>query len=65
MTVCVYPEPSRHCSPTNGCALLAVNLEDLSQNPAICGDLTTQWIISGPGHTWLTGGLSDVAPIVS
>ena len=66
MTVCVYPEllAQGTAAPTNGCAPLAVNLEDLSQNPAICGDPTTEWIIAGPGHTWLSGGPSDVAPIV-
>ncbi|MGB0509594.1 MAG: PKD domain-containing protein [Flavobacteriales bacterium] len=66
MTVCVYPEllAQGTAAPTNGCAPLAVNLEDLSQNPAICGDPTTEWVISGPGHTWISGGPSDVAPIV-
>ena len=66
MIVCVYPEllAQGTASPSNGCAPLQVNLQDLSQNPALCGDPNTEWIISGPGHTWVVGGPNDVAPVV-
>ncbi len=66
MIVCVYPELQAvgQAAPSSGCAPLIVDLEDLSSNPALCGDPNTQWIISGGGYSWVSGGPTDIAPSV-
>ena len=66
MIVCVYPELQAlgQVAPQNGCAPLTIDLQDLSNNPSICGDPNTTWIISGGPYNFLTGGPNDVAPTV-
>ena len=66
MIVCVYPELQAlgQVAPQNGCDPLTIDLQDLSNNPAICGDPNTTWIISGGPYNFLTGGPNDVAPSV-
>ena len=66
MIVCVYPtlQAVGQVAPLNGCAPLTVDLQDLSNNPAICGDPNTTWIISGGPYNYVSGGPNDVAPVV-
>ena len=66
MIVCVYPtlQAVGQVAPLSGCAPLTVDLQDLSSNPAICGDPNTTWIISGGPYNYVSGGPNDVAPVV-
>jgi large repetitive protein len=62
MTVCVYPEIQAvgQVAPFSGCAPLLVDLEDLTQDPDLCGNPTTTWTVSGGGFNWVSGGPNEV-----
>ncbi|MCH1576375.1 MAG: PKD domain-containing protein, partial [Flavobacteriales bacterium] len=58
MIVCVYPpmEAIGTALPTNGCAPLMVNVQDLSPMPEFCGVPQSTWFVEGGPYNWVNGG---------